>query len=143
MGMDVYPHPPTTRMIGRGLRRRCPLCGAGGLFRAWVKPLPSCPRCQLKLDRGEGDFFLGSYTLNFVAVQLLLVGFLLGSVMATWPAVPWRTLLWVGAALVVLAPIAFYPSSRTVWLAIDLTMRPPTPRDFPARDGEEPGGRVS
>lgn len=143
MGMETYPHPPTFRMMGRGLRRRCPLCGAGGLFTRWVEPRPSCPRCQLKLDRGEGDFFLGSYTLNFIAVQLLLVGFLLVTVTATWPDVPWRALLWVGVPLVVLAPIAFYPVSRTVWLAIDLTMRPPTPRDFPELDGEDSGGRVS
>lgn len=141
--MDVYPHPPTTRMIGRGLALRCPLCGARGLFRRWVEPQPACPRCQLKLDRGEADFFLGAFTLNFVAVQLVLVGFLLVAVTVTWPHVPWLALLWVGVPLVVLTPVVLYPVSRLVWLAIDLTMRPPTPRDFPELDDDPDRYRVS
>jgi uncharacterized protein (DUF983 family) len=141
--METYPRPPIHRMIGRGLTRRCPLCGGGSLFRHWVEPRSSCPRCQLKLDRGEADFFLGAYTLNFVAVQLVLVGYLLLTVSLTWPDVPWSMLLWVGGGVVVLTPIALYPVSRTLWLAIDLTMRPPTPADFPESGHNGGPGRVS
>jgi uncharacterized protein (DUF983 family) len=140
--MDEYPHPPFRRMLGRGLRRRCPLCGAGDLFRNWVQPHPSCPRCQLKLDRGESDFFLGAYTLNFIVAELVVVGFLFSAIALTWPDVPWSTLLWVGAPLVVLAPVTFYPIARTVWLAIDLALRPPRPADFPEPD-DAPGRKVS
>jgi uncharacterized protein (DUF983 family) len=127
--MDTRP-PPALTMIGRGLRRRCPLCGGGGLFRHWVEPRSSCPRCGLRLDRGEDDFFLGSFTLNFIAAELLVAVFLLSALIVTWPDVPWRGLVWAGAPLVVLTPVLFYPVSRTLWLAIDLTMRPPAPRDF-------------
>jgi len=141
--MDVYPHPPTARMVARGLVRRCPLCGASDLFRRWVEPRPACPRCQLKLNRGEADFFLGAYTFNFLAVEILLVGFLLVAVLWTWPDVPWRALLWIGAPLVVVAPIVFYPVSRTLWLAVDLTLRPPTPQDFPEPGNDEISHRVS
>jgi uncharacterized protein (DUF983 family) len=130
-------------MVGRGMTRRCPLCGSGGLFRHWVEPRSSCPRCQLKLDRGEGDFFLGSYTLNFIAVELALVAFLILAVVLTWPDVPWSALAWIGAPLVVLVPVAFYPVSRTLWLALDLSMRPPTPLDFPEPDQDHGRGRVS
>ncbi len=132
--LDEYPHPPTRVMLARALRRRCPLCGSEGLFRGWVDPRHECPRCELKLNRGEGDFFLGAYTLNFIAVELLLVVFLGLGVIFTWPDVPWQWLAWIGVPLMVLAPIAFYPLSRLIWLALDLSMRPPTPRDFP-----EPG----
>jgi uncharacterized protein (DUF983 family) len=141
--MDDYPHPPTARMIARGLARRCPLCGGRGLFRRWVEPHSACPRCQLKLDRGEADFFLGAYTLNFVTVQLVLIGFLLLSVTLSWPDVPWRALVWGGGLIVVVTPVAFYPISRTLWLAIDLTMRPPTRRDFPEHDDDPDRHRVS
>lgn len=129
--------------MGRALRRRCPLCGSGGLFTRWVEPRPSCPRCQLKLDRGEGDFFLGAYTLNFIAVELLLAVFILAGVVLTWPDVPWRALLWVGAPLVVAAPILFYPVARLLWLAVDLAMRPPTPMDFPEPGVDHDRARVS
>jgi uncharacterized protein (DUF983 family) len=132
--LDEYPHPSLPRMLARAARRRCPLCGGAGLFDHWVEPRDACPRCQLRLDRGEGDFFLGAYTLNFIASELLLALFLLLAVVATWPAVPWDALLWVGAPLMVLGPVLFYPVARTVWLAVDLAMRPPGPMDFP-----EPG----
>ena len=122
--LDEYPRPPVARMLGRGVRRRCPLCGSGDLFLGWVEPRPSCPRCQLKLNRGEGDFFLGAYTLNFVVAELLLGLFLALGLWATWPDVPWDMLLWVGAPLMVLGPVLFYPFSRTIWLALDLAMRP-------------------
>lgn len=139
--MDDYPRPPLARMLVRGLTRRCPLCGARGLFRQWLRPRGACPRCQLKLDRGEADFFLGSYTLNFVGVELVLVAFIAAALLITWPDVPWGALVWVGAPVIVLAPIVLYPFSRTVWLAIDLAMRPPTSYDFPEPD--VPEGRVS
>lgn len=132
--LQEYPHPPLPRMLGRAVRRRCPLCGAPGLFQHWVEPRETCPRCQLRLNRGEGDFFLGAYTLNFIGMELVLALFLLLGVVLSWPDVPWDLLLWVGAPLMVLAPILFYPISRTLWLAFDLAMRPPGPLDFP-----EPG----
>lgn len=136
-----YPRPPFPRMLGRATLRRCPLCGSRGLFRRWVEPRATCPTCQLRLDRGEGDFFLGGYTLNFIAMELLIVAFLVLAIVMTWPAVPWDALLWIAAPVVVLAPILFYPITRTVWLAVDLAMRPPGPHDFPEPGSEAP--RVS
>lgn len=141
--LQEYPRPPLGRMIGRGLRRRCALCGAGDLFTRWVEPRKSCPRCQLKLDRGEEDFFLGAFTLNFIAAELLAGTFLLAAVAFSWPDVPWDLLLWVGAPLVVLGPILFYPVSRTLWLAFDLAMRPPRRDDFPEPDTDGGRPRVS
>jgi uncharacterized protein (DUF983 family) len=129
-------------MVARALRRRCPLCGGSGLFEGWVEPRAMCPRCQLKLDRGEGDFFLGGYTLNFIAVELILSAFLLVGIVTTWPDVPWTLLLWVGAPVMVVVPIALYPSTRLLWLAIDLAMRPPGPADFP-EPGYDDRARVS
>ena len=141
--LSEYPRPALSRMLSRGMRRRCPLCGGAGLFEGWVDPRSSCPRCQLKLNRGEGDFFLGAYVLNFVAVEGLLVLFLLLGVLVTWPAVPWEGLLWVGVPLMIAAPVAFYPASRTLWLAVDLAMRPPGPDDFPEPDRDHDRPRVS
>lgn len=141
--MDEYPRPPAVRMLGRALLRRCPLCGSRDIFSRWVDPKDACPRCQLKLNRGEGDFFLGAYVLNFVAVELLLVVFLGLSVLLTWPDVPWERLIWIGAPLMIVAPILLYPVGRTVWLAVDLTMRPPGPMDFPEPGLDHDRPRVS
>ena len=130
-------------MAFRALRRRCPLCGGGSLFRRWVEPRPSCPRCQLRLNRGEADFFLGAFTLNLIAAELLLALFLILAVWLSWPTVPWDLLVWVGAPVMVGGPILFYPIARTLWLAFDLAMRPPGPADFPEPGYDPDRSRVS
>lgn len=91
---------------------------------------PICPGCQLILDRGEADYFLGGYTVNFVVAELLIV---LGgalSIVLTWPDVPWSLITWALILLMILAPVVFYPFAKTLWLAIDLIFRPVTLGDL-------------
>ena len=130
------------RGLVRGILRQCPLCGEKDVFTSWLETRPACPRCGLRLDRGESDFFVGGFTVNFLVAELLLAGVLAAAVVLSWPDVPWDWLLWGGAPLMVLAPILFFPFSRTIWLALDLAMRPPRPEDF---EGTAPprGGAVS
>lgn len=135
--MEIIQHPPVLRMIARGARRRCPYCGGGRLFSGYLDIKPACPTCGLKLDRGEGDFFLGAYAVNFVTAELLLALLLAGFVALTWPDTPWTTLLYSGLALMIVAPIAFFPFSRTIWLAIDLSMREATVSDFVTAEGTQ------
>lgn len=94
---------------------------------------PVCPRCGLRTDRGEADHFIGAYTVNFVTAEVAAALAMLGVLLATWPDVPWRLLLWGGVTLMILLPIAFYPFSRTLWLAVDVTFRPPHEGDFTVR----------
>ena len=90
----------------------------------------SCPCCQLVLDRGEDDYFLGGYTINFVTAELLaVVGGGVG-ILLTWPDVPWSWITWILILLMILFPILFYPFSKTLWLAVDLIIRPLTPGDL-------------
>lgn len=118
------------RLLLRGIRRRCPNCGGGGLFTRWVKMKGSCPSCHLLLDRGETDYFLGGYTVNFVVSELLIVLGGMAGVILTWPNVPWSLVTWGLAVLMILAPIAFYPFAKTLWLALDLALRPLTLGDL-------------
>ena len=117
-------------MVGRALRRRCPLCGGGPLFSRWLLMRRTCPRCGLLLDRDEADYFLGGYVVNFVAAELLVVAGGLAAIVLTWPRVPWDAVLWGLLLSMVTAPILFYPFAKTLWLAIDLFFRPPGAGDF-------------
>jgi len=114
-------------MLRRGLTKRCPLCGSGHLFDRWFKMKERCPRCDYKFEREEG-FFLGAYTVNLAVSEALLlllaIGpliFLLGTNrdVNIWPIVV------IGLTAAILAPLVFYPFSRTIWSAIDLVLRPP------------------
>ena len=92
--------------------------------------LDSCPRCQLLFERDEKDYFIGSYTLNFIGAELMIVGAGLVVLFATWPDVPWNALKWGLLALMVPFPFFTYPFAKTIWLAVDLLFRPPTLADF-------------
>lgn len=122
-----------SKLVGRGLMRRCPVCGSGHLFRYWFAMRTACPGCGLVFRRAPGQW-LGSWFLNIVLVQVVLVVGISGLVAATWPA----RLSWfaIGAvvAVAVMVPMVTFPFSRTLWMAIDLIMRP---LDFD--DGVAPG----
>jgi uncharacterized protein (DUF983 family) len=119
-------------LLRRALRLRCPTCGAGGLRSNWVTFKPACPRCALRLDRGETDFFLGAYLVNLIIAELIAAGFIATMIVATWPDVPWTLITYCGALLVVVAPLVTYPFSRISWLAIDLIFQPAGEDDFAA-----------
>ena len=41
--------------LSRGLRKRCPHCGQGGLFAGWARHLERCSVCGLVYERNPGD----------------------------------------------------------------------------------------
>jgi uncharacterized protein (DUF983 family) len=118
--------PPLGTRLGRAARLRCPRCGGGGLLAHWLKLKPRCPACGLRLDRGEHDFFLGSMMFNIAIAEGLLALVCVGVIIAAWPRVPWTLLEFGGPAMMVVAPFLFYPFSQTLWLAVDLLIRPLT-----------------
>jgi uncharacterized protein (DUF983 family) len=118
------------RMMKRALLLRCPYCGSRGVLNGWLTMRTSCPACRLRLDRGERDFFIGAYLVNLIVAELVAAALIAGTVAAFWPDVPWSWLLRVGVVLMVVMPFLFFPFSRLVWLAVDLTFQPPVVRDF-------------
>ena len=117
-------------MFVRALRRRCPNCGAGPVVTRWIHTLPACPRCRLRLDRGEPDYFLGAIVFNMAIAEGLFAAGLFAVLLWTWPSPPWDALYYGGIAGLIAAPIVFYPYSKLLWLAFDLLFRPLRPDDF-------------
>jgi uncharacterized protein (DUF983 family) len=107
----------------RALALRCPQCGGGGILRHWFALVPACPTCGLAFDRGESGYQVGSYLVAMIAIELLFVGLLAAVLIATWPDPPWRLLQWGGPALMALGPLALFPFTKTLYLAVDLTFR--------------------
>jgi len=70
---------------------------------------------------------------NMVAAELIFAAIFLGILVWTWPSPPWNALLYGGLAVMVIAPVAFYPFSKTLFLAFDLIFRRPVPEDFEDR----------
>jgi hypothetical protein len=85
-----------------------------------------CPRCGMRFEREEG-FFLGAYVVNFGVTEGLLLVLLMAYVLvqANDPdGVPVLPVVVAAVAAAVLMPLAFYPLSRTIWVAVELVMRP-------------------
>jgi uncharacterized protein (DUF983 family) len=118
--------PPLGTRLARAARLRCPVCGGGGLLQNWLKLKPRCPTCGLRLDRGEHDFFLGSMMFNIAIAEGTLALVVVAVIIAAWPHIPWLLLEIGGPAMMVVAPFLFYPFSQTLWLAVDLAIRPLT-----------------
>lgn len=114
-------------MLRRGFAKRCPLCGSGHLFEDWFRMKERCPGCDYEFEREEG-FFLGACTINLAIAEglllLLAIGPLIG-LLATRPDMSIWPFVGTGLAAAILAPLVFYPFSRTIWSAIDLALRPP------------------
>lgn len=118
--------PSNTRMVLRALARRCPNCGAPGIFAGYTELRERCPSCGLRLHRGESDYFIGAYLLNLVAVELLFAAMLGIVVVVTYPDTPWVALQWGGLALMIVGAVLCYPFAKAIWLAADLIFRPVT-----------------
>jgi uncharacterized protein (DUF983 family) len=123
-------HPSAATMILRALLRRCPNCGARGIFRNFTELREQCPNCGMRLHRGESDYFIGAYLLNLVVVEILFA-ILLGAVtIATYPDTPWTLLQWSGLVLIAGGAVVCYPMSKALWLAVDLILRPISPEEL-------------
>jgi uncharacterized protein (DUF983 family) len=111
-------------LLARAFGRRCPSCGSRGIFETYFRLREHCPGCGLHLSRHEHGYQVGAYLLNIAVSELAGVIVLLTAAVATWPNPPWDILLYGGVALMIAAPILFYPFAKTLFLALDLTFRP-------------------
>jgi hypothetical protein len=113
----------TPTVFWRGLTLRCPVCASSRLFRRYFLMRPTCPRCGLHFERLDGHW-TGALGLNIIATFVLLFMVLLGGTLLSLDD-PDVTALGLAAALVAVGfPIAFLPFSQTLWLAIDIRIRP-------------------
>jgi len=106
------------RMLWWGATRRCPRCGSGHLFDGWFGIVERCPRCGLRFER-EGGYWAGALAINIgVTLAIFAVVFVVALAL-TIPDVPVPELLAVLVPLMIVVPIAYYPFSKTLWMAVD------------------------
>ena len=109
--------PRKRAILLRGLRRRCPRCGDGRLFRRWLKLRDGCPACGLRYLINQGDpwAFLLVVDRLFLLVLIVIIYFKL------WP----RSLPAVIAlfAMVIALFIATMPNRYGLCVAIDYWTR--------------------
>ncbi len=124
---------PTAGFYLRAIRLRCPNCGGGPVFTSWFRMCPACPGCGLHFDREpEGGYWVGSYTINLFATEALLAAIFVIGLVLSWPEPAWGGIVAADIVAAVAFPSLFFPFSKTLFLAVDLTFRPTEPADFEA-----------
>src|SRR2546423_10181407 len=108
---------PITLALRRGLRRRCPRCGEGPLFRRGIRTFERCSACDLLYQRDNGDTWMFTIITDripiLIGIALVYFGFRPDNWLAT-------TALFVGLALPMLATIR---ERQGVALAMDYLSR--------------------
>jgi uncharacterized protein (DUF983 family) len=125
---DAATPPSNGRMLLRGCMKHCAVCGQGHLFRRWFHMRERCPRCGLRFERIEGHW-TGDLGINtIVSFGALFVTLIVGFAV-TYPDVPGALLFALAVSVAVIVPLVFFPYSKTIWLALDLMMRPLEPAE--------------
>ncbi len=115
----------------RGLLRRCAWCGdRRAYFTGWFRRQETCVNCGHGYRRGDSAFELGAITANIMLTFGSILFAILVLVAVTAPDVPIGRLTIATAGLGLVGPALFYPISFTLWQAIDLWMRRPTPQEL-------------
>jgi len=99
-------------LIKRALKRQCPLCGRGQIFRSHFAMNRTCPNCHVVFWRHPGES-LGAMYLDYAVAG--------GSFLATWAALAWLTPLSdlatgvILSAVVVASLLVGFPFTRSFW----------------------------
>jgi uncharacterized protein (DUF983 family) len=91
MSSMIYRHEnPLRQAIVRGLMGRCPHCGEGKLFRAYLKPVESCASCGEPLGHIRADDGPAWLTVMVVGHATVATVLMFGSVIAAplWLSLP-------------------------------------------------------
>jgi uncharacterized protein (DUF983 family) len=116
-------------MLRRGLVKHCPVCGAGHLFTGYFRMKERCPGCGLRLARIEGSW-TGDLGINTIVTFGLMLVVFIGGTLAMWNHLNVALLAGIVAAIALVFPVLFFPFTKTIWLAIDVILRPVEPEDF-------------
>ena len=79
--------------------------------------------CGLGFEREPG-YWVGAVIINTTVTFATFVGVFLLLVAITWPDVPWGVVMAVTVTANVIIPIVFYPISKTIWMALELSWHP-------------------
>jgi uncharacterized protein (DUF983 family) len=112
---ERLPRPRAFRGI---LRKLCPRCRRGRVFRSLWRMNENCPVCGLDFDRGDPGYFTGAMYASY-AMAIPLIAILTGIEYLIFPA--WSLFRLVMAASALSTPLIpwIWQYSRVLWIYFD------------------------
>lgn len=68
---------------------------------------------------------MGAIAINTGATIVMFMVVFAGMAALLWPDPPWRLISVVTISMNIIFPVAFYPYSKTLWVALELSLHPP------------------
>ena len=133
IGAGEHERRPLWRSLGRGFVGRCPNCGEGRLFRAWLKPVDHCANCHEDY-RGQRADDLPPYLTIFVVGHVVVAGFMAGEM--AFELTAWQHLaIWAPVTLAMSLALMRPFKGATIGLQWALRMAGFDGEDEPANGG--------
>ncbi len=98
------------------------------MFPRFLVMVDDCPTCGHHFERDAG-YWIGAMIVSTAFALAAFAVVFAGGILSTWPNVPWNLILISTLTVTTLVPVLFYPTSRTVWVALDLAVRPLEPHE--------------
>jgi uncharacterized membrane protein YqjE len=89
-----------------------------------------CGGCNLRFQRSDENYFSGAMFFGLMMGEFLFGIVLLIVIVAWWPNVPWNTMGWAIPLGMLLTMVLIIPTSRAVWLGVDVLLRPVQPHEL-------------
>jgi hypothetical protein len=89
----------------------------------------NCDQCGLRFEREEG-YWVGALIINTTVTFGSFLVMFVGGILITWPEVPWTALGLITIAANGVIPVAFYPVSKSLWLALEMGWHPLEQREI-------------
>ena len=81
------PLPKLRTVLARGMRRRCPQCGQGKVFKGWLKLHDRCDVCGLQFLNNQGDLWAYLVAVDralFIFPLIIMIYFRLYNPHSVW-----------------------------------------------------------
>nr|WP_321441792.1 DUF983 domain-containing protein [uncultured Hyphomonas sp.] len=111
--MTMTPPPSSRVALARALRLKCPSCGQGALYRAYLKPVDTCACCGAPLGQVPSEDGPAWLTVLMLAPFLVAVTFFVSmSSLPLWISLPGAALAVTGLVMLAL------PRVKAGWIAV-------------------------
>lgn len=117
--LDPAPERPVPQALSRGARQKCPACGRGALFRAYLKVAEACPSCGEALHHQRADDAPAYFTM--VVVGHAVIGGLLAVEQAFHPPSWVQLAIWL--PLTVILSLVLLPRIKGMLVALQWALR--------------------
>ena len=101
-------------VLSLSLRLRCPSCGGDRIFTGLLGVKERCGACGFNC-RPEGGYYIGAIYINYTITALLALGIGFAFALADRVA----TGIVVASIVAVTVAVAFFQTSRSLWLGLD------------------------